>query len=129
MTAGGTVSSMNGDMAIIREWAEAKVSRRHFATECDLKVARYILATTPSPTMADLDWDNDVHAGLCAESTDDGVVRMIGLDWVNDHADHILCYLLPGEFDSLPMRSLIPLPGTRVDLTPRRHAEDEVADE
>ena len=116
------------DMSILREWAEAKVSRRRFATDYDLEVARHILATTTPPTMADIAWDDDVHTGLCAESTDDGtdgVVRMIGLDWVDDHADHIMCYLGNGQFDSLPFRALTPIPGARLDLTPRREPEPE----
>ena len=120
------------DARIAREWAE-KVSVRGKITfgvdDETLAVARHILATTTPPTMADVQWEDSVHAGLCAEHADGGVVRMICLGWASDRADHILCYLRPGVFDSLPMPSLTPLPGTRVDLTPRRHAEDEVADE
>lgn len=125
-TVGRTVSLMNGDAQTAREWA-SKALDNDLLNEVPLEgyraAARYILATTTPPTMADIAWDDDAHAGLCAESTDDGVVRMIGPDWVNDHADHILCRLLPGGIDSLPMSTLTPLPGTRVDLTPRREPE------
>ena len=117
----------NTDAQIAREWAEKISIREKITFSVDdetLAAARHILAATTPPTMADLGWDNEAHAGLCAESTDDGVVRMIGPDWVNDHADHIMCYLGDGQFDGLPMRSLTPLPpGTRLDLTPRREPE------
>lgn len=127
MTVGGAVSSMNGDMAIIREWAEAKVSGRHFATDCDLKVARHILNTTTPPTMADVDWDNDVHTGLCAMYANGDLVRMIGPDL--DNKDGIICHWV--HYDSpvaggLLAEHLTPLPGTRLDLTPRRTHADTV---
>lgn len=110
---------MNIDIAIIREWAEAKVSGWHFATDYDLSVARYILATTTAPTMADIAWDDAVHAGLCAEHEAHGLVRM--LEEHND-GDILFLYVEEGRLRtrwSLPNK-LTPLPGTRVDLTPRR---------
>lgn len=114
------------DAQIAREWA-SKALDNDLLDEVPLEgyraAARYILATTTPPTMADIAWDDDVHAGLCAESADDGVVLMLGPDWVNDHADHILCRLRPGGIDSLPMSSLTPLPGPKIDLTPRREPE------
>ena len=119
------------DAQIARGWAERAMNldlSDDVPIEGYRAAARHILATTTPPTMADLEWDNDAHAGLCAESTDDGtdgVVRMIGLDWVDDHADHIMCYLGNGQFDSLPFRALTPIPGTRLDLTPRREPELE----
>lgn len=120
------------DAHIARQWAEGFIKHAGSAQIVDadaLTAARHILATTTPPTMADIAWDNEVHAGLCAESTDDGVVRMIGPDWVGDHADHIMCYLGDGNFDSLPFASLTPIPGTSLDLTPRRESVPESTSE
>ena len=118
MTVGGTVSLMNGDMAIIREWADAKVSGRHFATEDDLKVARHILASIPAPTMAETEWDAEVHAGLCAEHPENGLVRMLYKD-----GTLIGCITTDGVVLTLFVENLTPIPGTRLDLTPRRESE------
>ena len=128
MIVGGTVSSMNGDMAIIREWAEAKVSRRRFATDYDLEVARHILATTTAPTMADIAWDDAVHVGLCALYANGDLVRMIGPDPAPYKGGAIIChwvYCASPVTGRLPAEHRTPLPGTRLDLTPRREPEPE----
>ena len=118
------MSLMNGDMAIIREWAEAKVSGRHFATDCDLKVARYILASMPAPTMAETEWDDDVHAGLCAEHPVYGAVRMIG---ANPAGDIQFLYAEEGRLRHrwTHPANLTPIPGTKIDLAPRREQGPE----
>ena len=123
------MSSMNGDAQIAREWA-SKALDNVFLNEVPIEgyraAARYILATTTPPTMADVDWDDDVHAGLCAEHEDYGTVRMLCYDPHDGGA--IICHWIhsgsPVAGDLLAEK-LTPLPGTRLDLAPRREPEPE----
>lgn len=108
------------DAQIAREWAEGFIKHAASAQIVDadaLTAARHILATTPPPTMEDVGWDDAVHAGLCAEHEVHGLVRMLYED-----GEEIDC-ILPGmSLLMISAEELTPLPGTRVNLTPRRHA-------
>lgn len=117
--------SDNTDAKIAREWAE-KIDMKEKITfsvdEETLAAAHYILATAPMPQMSDMEWDNSVHAGLCAEHPLYGVVRMLEYD----HMDKtVLCYTRQHHCEWSEGFDLTPLPGTRVDLTPRREQEPE----
>lgn len=116
------------DAQIARGWAE-KAMNLGLSDDVPIEgyrsAVRHILATTTPPTMADVEWDDEVHTGQCAEHPMYEEVRMMCLDWENDHADHILCYLRPGVFYGLPMSSLTPIPDSKIDLTPRREPEPE----
>lgn len=113
------------DAQIAREWAEGFIKHADNAQIVDadeLTAARYILATAPAPTMADVEWDDEVHAGLCAEHAGGEVVRMvnatISTTWIR--------YILPnGEISGGSSKLLTPIPGTKIDLTPRRESEPE----
>lgn len=113
------------DAQIAREWAERAVESAENAqpvSEGALAAARHILATTTLPTMADVEWDDEVHAGLCAEHAGGEVVRMvnatISTTWIR--------YILPnGEISGGSSKLLTPIPGTKINLTPRREPEPE----
>ena len=113
------------DAQIAREWAEKISIREKITFSVDnetLAAARHILATTTAPTMADVEWDDEVHAGLCAEHLTYGIVRMLEGD---SHGDILFLYVEEGRLRTrwtVPNK-LTPLPGTRVDLTPRRDPE------
>lgn len=84
------------------------------------------LVYTP-PTMADIAWDDEVHAGLCAEFFDGDEVLMIGPDLDNEGV--IICrYTNFGSpvTGGLLAEKLTPIPGTKIDLTPRRTHADTV---
>ena len=125
MTGGVTVSLMSSDSQIARQWAEK-------ARENDLlgvvpiewyrAAARHILATTTPPTMADVEWDAEVHAGLCAEHEDYGTVRMLDHD---HHDGTILCLTSRLRHEWSAECDLTPLQGTRLDLTPRREPDPD----
>ena len=127
MTVGGTVSLMNGDAQIAREWAEKVSVREKITFSVDdetLAVARYILATTTPPTMADVEWDDEEHSGLCATFLggrgEETVVRMLTRNAVG-----IVCRSPKGFNFHADKAFLTPIPGTRLDLTPRREQEPE----
>lgn len=113
------------DAQIAREWAEGFIKHADNAQIVDadeLTAARHILATTTLPTMADVEWDDEVHAGLCAEHAGGEVVRMvnttISTTWIR--------YILPnGEISGGSSKLLTPIPGTKINLTPRREPEPE----
>lgn len=101
------------DAQAARQWVEAWVEEptNHLLAA----VYRHVLATTQPLTMADVGWDDEVHAGLCAEHPKHEVVRMMYED-----GDAIDC-ILPGmSLLRIWAEELTPLPGTRVDLSPRR---------
>lgn len=72
-----------------------------------------------APTMADVKWDDNAHAGLCAEHPNSGLVRMMYSDSVGD-----IHYLYMGRSgiykDWADPSELTPIPGTKINLTPRR---------
>lgn len=111
------------DAQIAREWAW-KALDNDLLDEVPIEgyraAARYILATTRSLTMAEVEWDDDVHAGLCAEHAKHGTVRMLS-EWNGEIAclvdGHATLWLAP--------KYLTPIPGTKIDLTPRREPEPE----
>lgn len=102
------------DAQAARQWVEAWVEEptNHLLAA----VYRHILATTTPPTMGDVVWDDEVHAGLCAEDSHHGLVRMLAADLEGG----IWCMTEDGERTWARPRSLTPIPGTRLDLTPRR---------
>ena len=109
---------------IAREWAEATIAADPSGPVPEagsLAAARHILATTTPPTMADVEWDDEVHAGLCAEHPEHGPVRMTKID--TDGDIWFLTDLL--KLDFIHPDYLTPIPGTRVDMTPRREPEPE----
>lgn len=109
----------NADAQIARQWAEGFIKHADSAEIVDadaLTAARHILATTTPPTMEDVDWDDAVHMGLCAEHPDYGLVRMTRLD-----ADRDIWFLTDQLRQNFSHPDyLTPIPGTRVDLAPRR---------
>lgn len=116
----------NTDAQIAREWARRAVESAENAQPVSrgaLAAARHVLATTTPPTMADIAWDDEVHAGLCAEHCD-GDVRMIGPD--PDNEGVIFCHYInafgPPVTGGLSAENLTPIPGTKIDLTPRRES-------
>ena len=114
---------------IAREWAEKISVREKITFSVDdetLAAARHILATTTPPTMADIAWDDDVHTGLCALYACGDLVLMIGPDL--DNKDTIICHYI--HYGSpvtvgLLAEKLTPVPGTKINLTPRREPEPE----
>lgn len=82
-------------------------------------VRERLRASISAPTMDDIEWVDGVHDGLCAEHADYGLVRMIGPD--TDGDIWFLTDQLKHDF-SYP-DYLTPIPGTRIDLTPRRESE------
>ena len=110
------------DAQIAREWAWEYMLCNEGIPEserdAEYMAARYILDTTAPPTMADVEWDDDVHAGLCAEHTECGLVRMM-----NRVGAFIECFLEDGTTPLLRADKLTPIPGTRLDLAPRREPE------
>ena len=117
------------DAQIAREWAEGFIKHADRAEIVDadaFTAARHILATTTPPTMADVEWDDEVHAGLCAEHPHYGLVRMLE----HDHNDgSILCLTVMLRCEWSEECDLTPLPGTRVDLAPRREPESTLEPE
>lgn len=117
----------NTDDQIAREWARRVVESAENAQPVSrgaLAAARHILATTTPPTMVDVEWDDEVHAGLCAEHPVYGTVRMLEAD--TGGAIRIF-YVEEGLFRRqwvLPAK-LTPIPGKKIDLTPRREPEPE----
>ena len=117
----------NTDAQIAREWERRAVDSAENAQPVSrgaLAAARHILATTTPPTMVDVEWDDDAHAGLCAEHPTYGEVRMLEAD--TGGAIRIF-YVEEGLFRRqwvLPA-NLTPIPGTKIDLTPRREPEPE----
>ena len=117
------MSLMSSDAQIAREWAEYITSVRELHGDYAPQAraaARFILDTTQSPTMADIAWDDEVHAGLCAEHPENGLVRMLYKD-----GTLIGCITTDGVVLTLFVENLTPIPGTRLDLTPRREPEPE----
>lgn len=121
----------NADAQIAREWAETNanaVTPTPLTLDQRNAITRHILATTTPPTMDNIDWDDEVHTGMCALYADGDVVRMIGPDPAPGEEGSIICHWV--YYDSpvtgrLPAERLTPIPGTRVDLTPRRVDSDE----
>lgn len=113
-----------------RKWAEA-------ARDGDLRdpsyavgyqdAVNYLLENIKpeSLTMAEIEWNTDEHSGLCAKHPHYGLVRMTHRDGDGD-----ICFLAdPRKFAaewcwSVPWQ-LTPIPGTRVDLTPRLPEDDQ----
>lgn len=112
----------NADDQIAREWALRVVESAENAQPVSrgaLAAARYVLDTTTPPTMSDIEWDDYAHAGLCAEHPVYGTVRMLEAD--TGGAIRIF-YVEEGLFRRqwvLPAK-LTPIPGKKIDLTPRR---------
>lgn len=102
------------DAKIAREWAEWVNEMPDAHSFAEHTAARYILDTTTPPTMDDVEWDYNVHAGLCAEHTVRGLVRM-----VSKSAKLIECIMGNGMLLFSRPDKLTPIPGTRLDLTPR----------
>lgn len=107
------------DQAAAWEWAEyiASVRELHgkYAPQARA-AARLILATTTPPTMAEVEWRQGVHDGLCARHGGGFTVRMLGPD--PDHDRYILGVVPGGRIEAYLPAILTPIPGTRVDLTP-----------
>lgn len=106
------------DSKIAREWAEWVNEMPDAHSFAEHTAARFILDTTTPPTMADVEWDYNVHAGLCAEHTARGLVRM-----VSKSEKLIECIMGNGMLLFSRADKLTPIPGTRLDLTPRREPE------
>lgn len=102
------------DAKIAREWAEWVNEMPDAHSFAELTAARFILDVDTPPTMADVKWDYNVHAGLCAEHTVRGLVRM-----VSKSAKLIECIMGNGMLLFSSADKLTPIPGTRLDLTPR----------
>lgn len=119
----------NTDAQIAREWARRAVDSAENAQPVSrgaLAAARHILATTTPPTMVDVEWDDEVHAGLCAEHCDGYEVLMLGKESWDD--DRIYCrWTVHGEafFGPIHKLHLTPIPGRKIDLTPRSGSEQE----
>lgn len=119
----------NADAQVARQWAEGFIKHADSAQIVDadaLIAARHILATTTPPTMADVEWDDAVHAGLCALCADGDLVRMIGPSLGNGGA--IICHWVYCDSTvtgALQAEILTPIPGTKIDLTPRREPGPE----
>lgn len=125
MTGGGTVSSMSSDAQIAREWAERVTEESDAYSFAQRAAARHILATT-APTMADVKWEDDVHAGLCALYADGDFVLMLSPDLDNEGV--IFCHYInfgSAATGGLSAENLTPIPGTKIDLTPRREPKPE----
>lgn len=113
------------DAHIARGWAERAMNRDlldDVPIEGYRSAARYILATTTPPTMADIEWDDSVHAGLCASVPGGSLVRMVCLAG-DTGAVHVISDSVQPSVRLLS--ELTPIPGTRLDLTPRRVDSDE----
>ena len=78
-------------------------------------------------TMEEIGWSNNEHAGLCARHVDGDYARMIALD--PEDEDCVICYTVNGGAHSWQMANLIPLPETKIDLTPTSPTEDKPAPE
>lgn len=115
----------NEQERLAREWAERKreQAKRHwedsgYSIREDTQAAiDYILATTtPEPTMADVEWDDEKHRGL-------GAVDEAGQEWVmlQDDGGYINCIGL----------DLNPVGAERGELTPngKRYELREVTGE
>lgn len=106
---------------VAREWAERAMNLdlSDDVPRCGYRAAaRYILATTTPPTMADVEWDDEVHSGLCAEHTKLGTVLMLS-EWSGE----IACFAEGYTTLWLAPKHLTPLPGPKIDLTPRQEPE------
>ena len=115
------------DAQIAREWAETNANAftpTPMTLDQRNAIASHILATTTPPTMADVEWHDEVHAGLVARHCDGDLVRMIGPDLDNERT--IICHFthygspVTGRLLAL---TLTPIPGTKIDLTPRQEPE------
>lgn len=113
------------------EWIDAEKLREiivHLRADMDFNPdlephveALESLLPTPTPrTMADVEWNDDEHAGLCAQNSEAGIVRMLF------QAETQICCLssYSGVFWKVPS-DLTPIPGTRVDLSPTSEPECE----
>ncbi|MFS0295246.1 hypothetical protein ACL1CZ_13955 [Corynebacterium striatum] len=66
------------DVQLARQWAEWSKSCEVSSPEIQA-AANFILANTPAPTMAEVEWDDDKHYLAEAEHAFYGEVIMLGL--------------------------------------------------
>ena len=114
------------DAQIARQWAEGFIKHADSAQIVDadaLTAARHILATTTPPTMDDIAWDDEVHVGLCASVPGGSLVRMVCLAGETGAVHVIADSVQPS---ARRLSELTPIPGTKIDLTPRRTHADTV---
>lgn len=102
----------NDQVKLARQWAE---TRNPISLSEDARAARdYILATTPKPTMAEVEWDDEKHhlAGATTPAGDE-VVMM----WVDEHEcfDNEVTPLIVSHVGSWDPESLTPN-GKRYEL-------------
>lgn len=127
LSEGENITTNNTDAQIARQWVESNINALK-PTEPTAGVReaieRHILATTIPPTMSDIEWDDDAHAGLCAEHPKYGTVGMLEKD---THGDILLIHAEEGRLRTrwTHPHHLTPLPGTHLDLTPRSGSEPE----
>ena len=103
---------------IAREWAEEypKTYIDHPVND----VINFILSTTGGVNMSHIPWNGETHSGLCAKHPKHEVVRMIYED-----GEMIDCILPDTSLLMIRAEELTPIPGTRVDLTPRHESVPE----
>lgn len=71
------------DVQLARQWAEWNKSCEVSSPEIQA-AANFILANTPAPTMAEVEWDNDKHRFAEAEHPDHGEVIMLNVSQLSD---------------------------------------------
>ncbi|OFT33352.1 hypothetical protein HMPREF3169_07820 [Corynebacterium sp. HMSC08C04] len=71
------------DAQLARQWAEWNKSYEVSSPEIQA-AANFILANTPAPTMAEVEWDNDKHRFAEAEHPDHGEVIMLNVSQRSD---------------------------------------------
>ncbi|MCS5479799.1 hypothetical protein NYP18_09015 [Corynebacterium sp. YIM 101645] len=101
----------------IKDWREglAKFPGENYAGEILDDLEHDFL----TPTMADIEWIDAQHAGLCAHASgSDEVVRMIYLAEDAEDSGMILCMAGDGVLFWTPRANLTPLTGTQLDLRP-----------
>lgn len=103
---------------VARDWAEKypKTYIDHPVSD----VIHFILSTTGGVNMSHTPWNGETHSGLCAEHPKHEVVRMIYED-----GEMIDCILPDMSLLMIRAEELTPIPGTRVDLTPRHESVPE----
>lgn len=129
-----TTSNRDRAVEIMRKfWKDGRYAVG-FDEIADALVAAGVIATetgTPS-TMAEIEWSDAEHQGLeavyRAGTRWEEVVRMLSPSERNDD-DVILCMEESGRVFVPYTRDLTPLHGTKVDLTPTSHIEDETTPE
>lgn len=93
----------------ISAWEFSNISAAEF-----VDMVRDALPTPPAPrTMAEIEWSDEEHVGLCARSEWNTTVRMMG---ILDGA--MICVGAGMRVARYSLHDLTPLPGTQIDLRP-----------